>query len=630
MKSRQNPFPPASTGRRAHPSRKQSLTKKEKETTLSPDRLSHRSRVHLHSRSQGEQQLYNDDGHFSASDGLPVFTDIWPSTHCEFSPGRSTASPEMEATKQSMRSERLKVSSEAQEDSVLAKYIDRFRHGQPQSREERQQVAFTNGEEQVPFWWITHSAMGKDAHNYSPVGRHRHDRSLSVLSDTSQGEFEDTEILQLQDRANRLLLRGECSPSDGSVPVSSDGLGCSNFSSPVSVDEPVRQHVTPSLIQSFAAKDSSDSNRAVSSQKSVIPTLGPSTRPEEDILFQWRLRRKMEQAREWPQTLQHSSIHGSAFSWQTPSLNHPSTSGQPCKFSQSDAAPQAETTEAKIMYPPAPSPQPFPAYVLSGSSVSQPQALANVPAHMHLLCDVLPCPIQPSRSEGEKNISQRLDESKSTVIHKKVQVPDDGPFGAHQSSSPYASCETTEREEHSHQKVPEKTKKKRAESKEPEKKMALSTRQQRKSARGSSDQGLPKKVTPWKEHHLLEEVQEFTSKSCSVDHEPPPSPVHTALGQVVSDVLFPAVGSSPGQKIPVSLVTPPLTVSSQSPVPQCDVQNSLKVISQLLQETEDSDEKEFEDDPLLQVLRQKRKWVKDQISEVDTILSEFHKEQQVT
>jgi len=81
----------------------------------------------------------------------------------------------------------------------------------------------------------------------------------------------------------------------------------------------------------FTAKDSSESVRAVSFQKSVIPNLSPPTRPEEDILFQWRLRRKMEQAREWPQSLQRSSFHGSTLSWQNPSLTHPSAREQPYK-----------------------------------------------------------------------------------------------------------------------------------------------------------------------------------------------------------------------------------------------------------------------------------------------------------
>ena len=69
----------------------------------------------------------------------------------------------------------------------------------------------------------------------------------------------------------------------------------------------------------FTAKVSSDSVAASSQKSPVIPSLVPPARPEEDILYQWRLRRKIEQAREWPQPLQHSSLHGPTFSWQGPS-----------------------------------------------------------------------------------------------------------------------------------------------------------------------------------------------------------------------------------------------------------------------------------------------------------------------
>lgn len=78
----------------------------------------------------------------------------------------------------------------------------------------------------------------------------------------------------------------------------------------------------------FAVKASSDSVQALASKKSfVTPSLVSPTRPEEDILFQWRLRRKIEQARECPQPLQHPRLHGPTFSWEVPSLSHPSASG---------------------------------------------------------------------------------------------------------------------------------------------------------------------------------------------------------------------------------------------------------------------------------------------------------------
>lgn len=74
------------------------------------------------------------------------------------------------------------------------------------------------------------------------------------------------------------------------------------------------------VIVVFTAKVSPDWAPAASSQKSVNPTVTPPTRPEEDILFQWRLRRKMEQARGSSQSVKQSGLHDSDFSWQAPSL----------------------------------------------------------------------------------------------------------------------------------------------------------------------------------------------------------------------------------------------------------------------------------------------------------------------
>lgn len=42
---------------------------------------------------------------------------------------------------------------------ICPRYIERFRHGQPQSREDRRQMASANGEEQQPFWWMTPSSL---------------------------------------------------------------------------------------------------------------------------------------------------------------------------------------------------------------------------------------------------------------------------------------------------------------------------------------------------------------------------------------------------------------------------------------------------------------------------------------
>ncbi|XP_060936479.1 LOW QUALITY PROTEIN: proline and serine-rich protein 3 [Limanda limanda] len=574
------------------------------------------------------------------------------------------------------------------QDSVLAKYVDRFRHGQPQSREERQQ-------EQMPFWWRPPSSLPpsstptkraeKDqviqplredhvSDIFSPVGQRQHIRTSSpckesLSSDTSQGEFDDSEILHIQDRAGRLLLRGhedqECSLSDGSVPVSSEGLGCSDFSSPVRIDEPLQRPLIPGFITSTTAKISSYSSQAVSAQTSVIPSLRPPTRPEEDILFQWRLRRKMEQAREWPQSLQHSSHHGTRVNWPASSLRHPSAGehvykhqqhSQLPEFSQKDShslitAPLPEAKEALTTLPTASGPPPSPAFVVSGSSVSQQQTLSRVPAHMHLLCDILPCPIQSSHAGAKQNISQRTDEFHNKVVCKKTQVPDNrtGNFTEEpirERSSSLSASSGDEEELPLHNKGSESNKK--AQTKESERRTAATIRKQKKSTRyavakertdvpsstkrSSSQRRLPKKVMPLVELQQQERSQRFSAGSCAGEHAPPPSPVHRALGKVVSEVLFPTMDSSTARGSPDCPASPPFTSPAlpRSTVPLCNAQNSVEVISQLLQDAEDSDEKEFKDDTLIQVLRKQRKWVKEQISEVESLLTEFPDEQQVT
>lgn len=51
------------------------------------------------------------------------------------------------------------------------------------------------------------------------------------------------------------------------------------------------------------------------------------------------------------------------------------------------------------------------------------------------------------------------------------------------------------------------------------------------STNSSSHQRLPKKVIPRTKSRQQQGAQEFPRESCA-DHAPPPSPVHSALGQV--------------------------------------------------------------------------------------------------
>ncbi len=175
-------------------------------------------------------------------------------------------------------------------------------------------------------------------------------------------------------------------------------------------------------------------------------------------------------------------------------------STQPPELSQTAThryinAPLPETKEAHRSCPPASVPPPFPALVASGSSVSQPHTIAHVPAHMHLLCDVLPCPIQSSHAEMQQNISQSVDDSQTNVVRKKTQVRRnsmntlaDEPIREHMPPPPPASPGDLEGEGPSHHKRSDRNRKEKAQTKESEKnekKTAMSFRKQKKSTRSS-------------------------------------------------------------------------------------------------------------------------------------------------
>lgn len=268
----------------------------------------------------------------------------------------------------------------------------------------------------------------------------------------------------------------------------------------------------------FAGKARSDSQPAASSQKSFIPpSLVNPQRPEEDILFQWRLRRKMEQAREGPWHMQHTRLDGPSVSWQTPALNHPPATGAlfkvrlasvtnsillyipdlqndeyfPClvrclqhqqgtqteystqpnlRASQSDPHP-ASCSQAS-------GPSPAPALVSSGSIVSQPQHVASVPSHMHFLCDVLPCPIQSSHTGRKQMISQDICMSHCTPKVPENNLPDEpvhepAPLSKPTSSGAERGGAT------SHPQRPERKKKEKVSKKDTER--GITTRKQNKS-----------------------------------------------------------------------------------------------------------------------------------------------------
>ncbi|XP_048379934.1 proline and serine-rich protein 3 isoform X2 [Stegostoma tigrinum] len=221
------------------------------------------------------------------------------------------------------------------ESSIIAKYIQRFRHGKPLSREERECTTTGIDTDSSEFWWLRSSPPSSSTPTQETHQHHPDIRSLTIeerqsashsiqqcghlpaeislpsfpglslmktgLSsggehlEVSQLESFDLETVHLQERANRLLQRSESSCS-GLIPVSSDGVGSPNVSDPA---EEVSACPVSILLCEPAVGDSDVKHISILSD-GLYPKCKPlfTTRPEDDILYQWRLQRKMEAARE--------------------------------------------------------------------------------------------------------------------------------------------------------------------------------------------------------------------------------------------------------------------------------------------------------------------------------------------
>ncbi|KAK7886682.1 hypothetical protein WMY93_026303 [Mugilogobius chulae] len=387
-------------------------------------------------------------------------------------------------------------------------YVDRFRHGQPQSREERQQCS-NSEKEQLPFWWASSPSLPIHLTPEKTVQKLPHHNtaispcqgSLSVFSDILQCEPYESEILLLQERASTLLQKDEFSLDEDSLPVSSDGVGCSDFSSPISADESARKP----MISSFP-------------KYNIVMPL----RPEEDILFQWRLRRKMEKARDATLSPQHLDT----YDWQGLNKGQPLNSDHQIMDQHTTPPDLQQGTTHRLINRPhfatldqqtsvtnattIPTTKVFP-----GSVVPSPQSFAHVPSHMHLLCDILPCPNRTSYHHEEKTFFQKSDSS--------LNLP---------SESPLTGC--VEKDDHLiHVK-----------STEASKKQPVKNIEKKLLKKSTSTQRLGQK-------------HKDSNKKSREDKTPPTFPLKSALGQVVSEVLFPTDVQDNPPAVPPSLVTDP-------------------------------------------------------------------------
>ncbi|KAG1951983.1 proline and serine-rich protein 3 isoform X2 [Pimephales promelas] len=666
--TRRNPFPPDPPLSRSHysPSRSRKIPKQQRRLALSPVRFAEPPCLPdpptQISPLRTEDQVLHERSRSvllcppSSNARQLSFSESWPSTDPSCSTDDTNASPCSEAQMQAMRNMISPVTTEAKDPSVLAKYIERFRFGRPQSREERQLQA-TEGRDDQLFWWMStsppststptqtlekhirdplelmndgptssQSPISKPLHDETTLSPARHmlDLSMLSLSESSHCDQEEPEILQLQERANRLLQRSEHSLSSGSVPISSEGLGCSDLSSPVSTDEPVRRPVVSTLMGSINKPSLCEGM----SFPPAVGAEGSGVRREDDILFQWRLRRKMEQARRWSQ---EAPSHNSLL--HIP-LSHTIVTNQKVQHSTLDSTPhqRANLSFTPVTFASLEPPVPESALPISSPSISrlQPDATREQPDP-----NIQPKPL-PQRSR--KTVKKNLETPSAQPQHHKhirtqVSIPETTEKHGRPKRSSSPSPQTSDSTEDPWPEVKRQTENERREKKP--------SNQKKKSERHGGERGsIPMRARNSRGHEGVnskpeesgvknrcqEEGQRSTRGRLSGNQAPPPSPIHNALGQVISEVLFAETNSPTLCETESSSGSPTYTPPPppQSPVASCSgVQQPLEVIHQLMQDAEDSDGQEFEDDPLLQVLREQRKRVKEQICEVDMMIQQL-------
>ncbi|XP_072324956.1 proline and serine-rich protein 3 [Scyliorhinus torazame] len=598
------------------------------------------------------------------------------------------------------------------ESSIIAKYIQRFRHGQPLSREDRERAAAEHCRENTEFWWLinsppSNSTPTQDTNQFnqeirpfsteggvfgdhSPLQLSRFgslpgkislpslpDSSVALLKsvlhsggEASQLEPLDQETVHLQEKANRLLERS-VSSSSSAIAVSSDGVGSPSVSdtiervslrptcSPLCEPTAGRPHVSGISLQ----RGDITVKQIPTVPNSLYPVRVPllSALPEDDILYQWRLQRKMEAAREsqWP-LLPKRNSHSPPVRLDRPiaGCNEDAHEDRmmvkvpsPQSYWKGDENPSGAPTHCVKTRPVIGAVVNKPALNLS---TREPVFAEPLPVHgpvclqpagdgQHSDPDVMDTgqgegggvergPADKGQRPAESLSSQSLTEggqhSAGAAVGKllgRVACPERCPSNATERRGRKYQRSCDKRGQNHGSKIcsttpstlPQFQKPGNSEPQQDTRSLPslghLAPRRYRSDLGQESSSDEAWSPSPDSPHAgIVHAARKGGPGSCAQSN------VHHVLGQVVSERMFSPPSNQLASKKPKSSCQARGEHVPPPPIP--GIRQAPQAVAQLLEEAEESDGVEFEEDLLLQVLRQQRDWVKQQLREADTRL----------
>ncbi|XP_048777496.2 protein IWS1 homolog isoform X2 [Ostrea edulis] len=306
--------------------------------------------------------------------------------------------------------------------STLQRYIERFRRSEPMSREERQRQTAASAKD---FWWIDPSLAQNEQKKKSSVRK------------VAENSPPDEITQRLQDRAERLLERSVSTVSSTDPIVSTDGLGSSCDGTLSSFEE---QPYRPAFAKNFDTGPSRPQypslNQEVASYPRptnnvpVFPRATKPARPEDDILHQWRVKRRLESARDMADKVPASR---NTFGFLSKQPDQAEMEAKLSEFKERLSGKRTSTENQRnlgaIQFTPVPN-QNFTAdqnseYLskfdqrktdiippVASPSLGKPGKQTGVEPHLHLMCDLLPC-------QHSKQYQDRM--SKSHTTEKAAQ-----------------------------------------------------------------------------------------------------------------------------------------------------------------------------------------------------------------